>query len=832
MRAPDGNVSSLESPLQLPDLWQQAAIRHLQQRKDVLVSAPTGAGKTYIFEALIENGFEGRAVYTVPTRALANDKMLEWRRLGWEVGLITGDRTVHPEAPVIVATLETQKVRLLRGEGPDLLVIDEYQMLGDRQRGLNYELSIAGAPPDTQLLLLSGSVGNPDRVVQWLRSLSRKAELVHHRQRPVPLEEVAVEGLHERVPDSVRGPWPRAIAKVLKAGMAPLLIFAPRRRAAEDLAMEIARNLPEEDPLVLTPEQEKLAGDPLKRLLRARIAFHHSGLDYGQRAGLIEPLAKAGQLRTVVATMGLAAGINFSMRSVLVTDRSYRSGEQQHEVRPDELLQMFGRAGRRGMDKVGYIVVFGGSPRLQEARPLQLRRINQIDWPSVLAVMRNAIHVGRDPVAAARALAGRFFSVQRIPLGLADFKATGPAPAATPGRVHRQPVREFQDPDGEWHRRRAPRLLPLHQCWLFENGDWRPALLSPSTLKNLPVGTLCRLPDAEDRAYGRNLPVARYGRDDREGEMVLNRGLLRKLREQAKATDQSQRPPKRLLRRFGWTLEGLEREILPRLPGLCHGGAFHSWNSKGEILYARLSFGDAHARVFVDASQRGLLQPPERTVYHEADLALPERTENDSGARAGTAADLWYSLGLIDPHARPTRRGELFSFFNYGEGLAIAAALEDENYALEDLLCDIANIRAGHRFAELEEGSGRLAAACRIAYGMISLPGYLRRGLPETYGEGAAEVLFGKASQRNAVHRSNRELRRGDIERARLEWRSILRHIAASPDLEWPRWQALREAARVQASRFPRSPFPDNLPALTPRQQQRHKSFLRFDNAG
>lgn len=827
MPAPDGNASSLESPLRLPDLWQQAAIRHLQQRKDVIVAAPTGAGKTYIFEVLIENGFEGRAVYTVPTRALANDKMLEWRCLGWDVGLVTGDRTLNPEAPVVVATLETQKVRLLRGEGPDLLVIDEYQMLGDRQRGLNYELSIAGAPPQTQLLLLSGSVGNPDRVLQWLRGLGRKAELVHHRQRPVPLEEIAVEGLHERVPDSVRGPWPRAIAKVLKAGMAPLLIFAPRRRAAEELAIEIARNLPEEDPLILTPEQEKLAADPLKRLLRARIAFHHSGLDYGQRAGLIEPLAKAGQLRTVVATMGLAAGINFSMRSVLVTDRTFRSGEQVHEVRPDELLQMFGRAGRRGMDQVGYIVVFGGSPRLQEARPLQLRRINQVDWPSVLAVMRNAIHSGNDPVAAARGLAARFFSVQRIPLGLADFKARGPAPSTTPGRVHRQPVTEFQDPDGEWHRKRAPRLLPLKQCWLFEDGKWRPALHSPTPLKSLAVGSLCRLPGGKERVYGRSLPVARYGHDEREGELVLNRGLLRRLREQAGESGNGQGPPKRLLRRFRWTLDGLENELLPRLPGLCHGGAFHSWHSKGETLYARLAYHDARARAFVDAQQRGLLHPPERTVYHEADLALPAR-QNDASDKARTAADLWYSLGLIDHHARPTRRGELFSFFNYGEGLAIAAALEDENYAIEDLLCDLANIRAGHRFAELEEGSGRLAAACRIAYGMATLPGYLRRGLPETYGEGAAEVLFGKTSGRNAVHRSNRELRLGDLERARLEWRSLLRHIAASPDLDWPRWQALRSAAREQARRFTRNHFPENLPALTPRQQQRHKSFLRF----
>jgi Lhr-like helicase len=257
-------METLETQLKLPDLWQQSAIRALQTGRDVIVAAPTGAGKTYIFELLIENGFEGKAVYTVPTRALANDKRLEWKRRGWDVGITTGDRNENPDAQVVVATLETQKGKLLRGEGPDLLVIDEYQMLGDEQRGLNYELSIASAPAGTQLLLLSGSVGNPQHVQQWLQRLGRKVELVRHLQRPVPLEEVHIDGLPNRIPSSVHGFWPRAIAKVLRAGMAPLLAFAPRRKAAEDLAFDIARMLPEEDPLILTPEQERLAGDGLK----------------------------------------------------------------------------------------------------------------------------------------------------------------------------------------------------------------------------------------------------------------------------------------------------------------------------------------------------------------------------------------------------------------------------------------------------------------------------------------------------------------------------------------------------------------------------------------
>jgi replicative superfamily II helicase len=90
-----------------------------------------------------------------------------------------------------------------------------------------------------------------------------------------------------------------------------VLIFAPRRKGAEELAVEIARYLPNPNPLILSTEQRHIVGPHLERMLKSRVAYHHSGLSYAVRAGVIEPLAKAGQLRVVVATMGLAAGINF-----------------------------------------------------------------------------------------------------------------------------------------------------------------------------------------------------------------------------------------------------------------------------------------------------------------------------------------------------------------------------------------------------------------------------------------------------------------------------------------------------------------------------------------
>src|SRR5207244_11954371 len=108
----------------IPDVWQQQAVGALREGMDVVVHAPTGAGKTLIFELWSRQGKNrGKAIYTVPTRALANDKLAEWRARGWDVGIATGDLSENLSAPVLVATLETQKNRLIRGDGPSLLAV-------------------------------------------------------------------------------------------------------------------------------------------------------------------------------------------------------------------------------------------------------------------------------------------------------------------------------------------------------------------------------------------------------------------------------------------------------------------------------------------------------------------------------------------------------------------------------------------------------------------------------------------------------------------------------------------------------------------------------------
>jgi superfamily II DNA/RNA helicase len=399
--------------LRLPDAWQAEAIRALVAGEDVIVQAPTGAGKTFIFEQYFQQKRgPGQVIYTVPTRALANDKFAEWTRQGWRVGITTGDLAYQADAPLVVATLEAQQTPT----NTALYVVDEYQWLADPLRGNHYEGTLLSLPPQTQLLLLSGSVANPGSVRDWLVRLDRgrKVTLIEQRERPVPLDEVEVESLSRNVPDSITGYWTRRIAGALRDDLGPILVFAPHRKEAEKIARDVAARIPCPQPLRLTKDQENAAGPDLAKLLGQRVAFHHSGLSYVQRAGLVEPLAKGGQLRVVVATLGLSAGINFSLRSVLVTATSFTAGGFPREVTPAELLQMFGRAGRRGLDDQGYVLVSERSPRLGQARTGHLRRGAPLPWRPLLQALAKGGPIEQVSADFQR----RLFTKEFIPLGI------------------------------------------------------------------------------------------------------------------------------------------------------------------------------------------------------------------------------------------------------------------------------------------------------------------------------------------------------------------------------------------------------------------------------
>lgn len=820
---------NLEIGLRIPDLWQQHAVAALRAGKDAVVHAPTGAGKTYIFELLYPT-LKGQAVYTTPTRALANDKFTEWRAAGWDVGICTGDVAERLDARVVVATLETQRGNLLRRRGPRILVIDEYQMLADPHRGANYELALALAPPGTQLLLLSGSVANPGDVASWLRRLGRDVALVSHAERPVPLEESVLDALPYRVDARTYGYWPRLVAKALMAELGPILVFAPRRQAAEDLARDLFAALPVDDPLPLSPEQAALAGDTLARMLRRRIAYHHSGLSYAARAGLIEPLAKAGQLRAVIATTGLAAGVNFSLRSVLVTDTRYSVRHFERHLLPEELLQMFGRAGRRGLDDCGYVLVAPGKPRLDDARPKNLRRANQIDWPTLIAVMGAAAARQEPPLAAAAELCRRLFSPQDVPLGVERSVADGPRPCglwvdAERSRLARPQSVEIQNSAGAWEPSAEPQPTPLRDLWIAETpGEWKPALKSAKFLMAIGHGNFVRLrrPDGNDWDYGREIPVATA---ISEHEVRLIKGMRQRL----EALDPLEWGGLNFPADGRLGVRVFAERVGPFAAALAGGGAFAGFMRRGHAWNAQIDLGSITAPAIVDSAGRALHEPVLRKNYPACCQGCPQLPACEAGDPAMTPALAWRRLGLIEPDGTPTRRGTVFSFFHHGEGLAVAAALEQEEYAIDDLIFDLANLRAGHRFAGETDSpyGGRLGNLCQRVYGRGDYPGYLEMGVPTDYGDGASEAVA-ELTRRPADRRRllTDSLRLGDLERALTEWRSLLTHAAAAPDCEWTRWRAFQDAARKMAGATHAGGALPVFPPLSPAQQRRHQHRL------
>jgi superfamily II DNA/RNA helicase len=814
----------------VPDLWQQQGVAALREGKDVVVHAPTGAGKTLIFELWSNHGKNrGQAIYTVPTRALANDKLAEWRGRGWDVGIATGDLAENLSAPILVATLETQKNRLIEGDGPSLLVVDEYQMIRDPDRGLNYEFSIALAPPRTQLLLLSGSVANPQDVVKWLQRLGRKAVLIRHDHRPVPLEEIHANNLNYYIPSEIRSYWPRFVAKALADDLGPILIFAPRRQAAESMAAELARQLPTPNPLQLTTEQKLIAGEHLAKLLKSRIAYHHSGLSYAARAGVIEPLAKAGQLRVVIATMGLAAGINFSLRSAALAGESYRRDQAEQMLKADEILQMFGRAGRRGLDETGFVLITANELRLLDARPCHLSRSGAVDWSALLGLMASAADRGRDPFREAVQVQERLFTIKPIALGVEESLRHPEVPCglhtdSERARHVRKRFREFLNSRDEWELMRDPVSVPLRNVIgprKIEGGTPNterprmvPAITVPEALTKVGYGDLAVIREDGDRKiYGRSQTVADRLTEDR----VILAKWIRRL------TNWNGRQA---------SLAVWNEKIVPLVTEklAAQKTPVVSFKDEGHRILALVSIEDLPIRVQVDSHGVAIWKPIEREVL-PPDCArcsfVPVCTQLPTNT--GVAL-LWRRLALVDASGGPTLRGRIVSFFSQGYGLAIAAALEDAAYPLEQLVYDLANLDAGFRFCgEENRWGGKLAQVCHEKFGLQTIPGYLENGMPPKYGAGAEQVV--ESAHKNPMSKHNwvtELLGAGDIDRIIIEWRSLLRQIAHSPVLEWPRWTDLQALAKSMLNET-ESPTLAALPPLEYSQTKRvdHRLILR-----
>ncbi len=183
-----------------PDDWQQDAIDRLATN-DVILSVPTGSGKTYVAIEAMRRAIEAErtVIYTSPLKALSNTKLTEFSQLfgADQVGILTGDRRDNPQAPILIMTTEILRNLLydaasgeidVRMDTLGLIILDESQFLADAERGVVWEETIIFAPAQSRLLLLSASIGNPEEVAAWISSIrSTSCHLIHHRNRSVPL---------------------------------------------------------------------------------------------------------------------------------------------------------------------------------------------------------------------------------------------------------------------------------------------------------------------------------------------------------------------------------------------------------------------------------------------------------------------------------------------------------------------------------------------------------------------------------------------------------------------------------------------------------------------
>lgn len=196
-----------------PDEWQHEAIEHLTTG-DVIVSVPTGSGKTYVAVEATRRAIstDRTVIYTSPLKALSNTKLTEFAHIfGSEnVGILTGERRDNPHAPILIMTTEILRNLLydaasgeidMRLDTLGLVILDESQFLADPERGVVWEETIIFCPAQSRLLLLSASIGNPKEVADWINLIrSAPCRLVHHRNRSVPLRAAYLDPSGKLVP--------------------------------------------------------------------------------------------------------------------------------------------------------------------------------------------------------------------------------------------------------------------------------------------------------------------------------------------------------------------------------------------------------------------------------------------------------------------------------------------------------------------------------------------------------------------------------------------------------------------------------------------------------
>jgi superfamily II RNA helicase len=337
---------------------QEEAILELMAERHVVLSTPTGSGKSLValalhFKALCEGR---RSAYTSPIKALASEKFFDLcEELGADrVGMLTGDASLNPDAPVVCCTAEVlSNMALRRGEdlGIDDVVMDEFHYYSDRERGVAWQIPLIELG-SSRFLLMSATLGNMAPISEKLEARTGRAvALVSSDVRPVPLEfEYRETPLHE------------TIEELVATGRSPVYVVSFTQRECSELAQSLTS-------LKLATREEKDRlwqevgdfrfdtpyGKELKRFLGFGIAVHHAGLLPKYRL-LVEQLAQRGLLRVICGTDTLGVGVNVPIRTVVFTKLCKYDGTQVRILSVRDFKQIAGRAGRKGFDDRGLVV--------------------------------------------------------------------------------------------------------------------------------------------------------------------------------------------------------------------------------------------------------------------------------------------------------------------------------------------------------------------------------------------------------------------------------------------------------------------------------------------
>src|SRR5438046_903222 len=511
-------------PFPLDD-FQLEAIRAIEAGQSVIVSTPTGAGKTLVAEVAIHTALAtgARLAYATPLTALSNPKRNDFTRvLGPGTGgLLTGDVKVNPHGRVLVMTTEILRNALYGSGLEDLgyIVLDECHYMGDEGRGTVWEEIIVNAPQDVLLVGLSATVANVKEIADWISIVHRPIVPIFHPHRPVPLSYAVADlagevheiaevraGRARLVGDESRGPDARGrwytrrvvdpvvlIADLEARGWLPAIYFIFSRagceRAMDDVLAEgrglltaaqrddverAINELVEESPTVA----ESALNQTVFQALRLGVGLHHAGILPSVKR-LIELSFERGLCKVVFATETMSLGIHMPARSVVLQGVTKRTDRGFRALSHNELTQMAGRAGRRGIDPEGKCVmaldvrdgledmmrVVDGSPEPIESRfklgygsaalllgtgapPEALRRRIESSFGQYQNLKRI-----REPEGDARSLEAALAEVKRYAAPCGDFARRGRYRRARPagGARRRAPGR------GGGRRPRSPR---------------------------------------------------------------------------------------------------------------------------------------------------------------------------------------------------------------------------------------------------------------------------------------------------------------------------------------------------------------------------------------